>query len=98
MRRWGGRRLRNRFIMADSKLPEGIVRLTHALVEDSALRAWFVALDSLSPSLRGAALQQMAEQMRGGHEDRELIDAIKIMTHPDVYAAIRQTVRERCRV
>ena len=84
--------------MAAPKLPEGIVRLTHALVEDSALRARFVALDSLTPTLRRAALQQMVAQMRSAREDQDLIDALQTMTHPEVYAAVRQTVRERCRV
>ena len=90
--------LRERTIVAELKLPEGIVRLTHALVADAALRSWFVALDSVSPPLRRSALQQMATQMRAAREDQQLIDAVAAMTHPDVYAAVRQTVRERCRV
>jgi hypothetical protein len=46
--------------MAQSIIPEGLVRFTHALVEDASLRSWFVGLEHLSASLRQAAFSQMA--------------------------------------
>ncbi|PYI90315.1 MAG: hypothetical protein DME97_17600 [Verrucomicrobia bacterium] len=82
--------------MARHPIPEGMVRFTHALVEDASLRSWFLSLESLSASLRRAAFRQMAQQMRSDREDPELAAAISALVRPEMYDAILKSVRERC--
>jgi hypothetical protein len=73
-----------------------MVRFTHALVEDAVLRSWFLDLQRVSPSLRHAAFNQMASQMRSDREDPELADAVAALARPGIYDAVLQAARERC--
>ncbi len=73
--------------MAPSMIPEGMVRFTHALVEDASLRSWFLGLERLSASLRPAAFGQMAHQMRADREDPELAAAVSALVRPELYDA-----------
>ena len=82
--------------MARLAIPEGIVRFTHALVEDASLRSWFLSLERLPDSTRRAAFAQMAEQMTSGREDPELTAAASSLIRPEIYDAVRKSVRERC--
>jgi hypothetical protein len=82
--------------MTRSLIPEGMVRFTHALVEDVALRSWFLGLEHLSASLRQAAFSQMAQQMRSDRDDLELAAAASALARPEVYDAVLKAVRERC--
>ena len=82
--------------MAHSTIPEGMVRFTHALIEDAALRSWFLGLQYLSASLRQAAFSQMAQQMRSDGEDLDLAAAASALVRPEMYAAVLKAVRERC--
>jgi len=82
--------------MAQSIIPEGMVRFTHALVEDASLRAWFLGLERLSASLRQAAFSQMAQQMRSDKEDLGLAAAASALARPEMYDAVVKAVRERC--
>ncbi len=84
--------------MADLSIPEGIVRFTHALVEDASLRSWFLSLEQLSASLRRTAFAQMAERMRADREDPDLAAAVSAMTRSELFDAVRQALRERCGV
>ena len=84
--------------MNASQIPPGVVRFTHALVEDAALRSWFLSLDSLAPSLRRQAFSEMARQMKAAREDEELISAVAALAHPELYAAVRDAVLERSRI
>ena len=84
--------------MNEPQLPAGVVRLTHALVEDAALRSWFFSLDLLPTSVRRQAFTQMAEQMKAAREDAELVSAVAALAHPEFYAAVRDAVRERVRM
>ena len=83
--------------MARPAVPEGIVRFAHALVEDAALRSWFLSLERLPDSTRRAAFAQMAQQMTAGSEDIELTTAATSLVRPEVYEAVRKSVVERCR-
>lgn len=82
--------------MAQSTIPEGMVRFTHALVEDTALRSWFLGLEHLSASLRRAAFSQMSQQMRSDREDPELTSAMSALARPEIYSAVLKAVRKRC--
>ncbi len=78
------------------QIPEGVVQLTHALVEDATLRARFLALERLSSSRRRSAFRQMADEMSAAREDSELVAAVSALVRPALYAAVRDSVRERC--
>jgi hypothetical protein len=82
--------------MAQSVIPQGIVRFTHALVEDVSLRSWFLRLEQLSAPLRQAAFSQMAQQMRSDREDLDLSAAASVLARPEMYDAVVKAVRERC--
>ena len=82
--------------MSELAIPEGIVRLTHALVEDAALRSWFLRLEQVPDAVRRAALVQMAQQMTTAREDAELVAAVSALARADLYRAVRQAVGERC--
>ena len=82
--------------MADATIPEGMVRFTHALVEDAALRSWFLDLQRLPSSLRSAAFSKMSQQMRADRADPELATAVVALVRPDIYDAVLKAVRERC--
>lgn len=82
--------------MAESIISDGMVRFTHALVEDARLRAWFLGLEPLSPSLRRAAFSQMSQQMTSDRRDPELAKAVRALAQPEMYDAVVKAVRERC--
>jgi hypothetical protein len=82
--------------MAESITTEGMVRFTHALVEDASLRSWFLGLEQLSTSLRQAAFSEMARRMRSDREDPGLAAAASALARPEIYDAVVKTVRERC--
>ena len=82
--------------MAQPIIPEGMVRFTHALVEDASLRSWFLGLEQLSTSLRQAAFSQMAQQMRSERGDLDLAVAASALARPEMYDAVVKAVRERC--
>jgi hypothetical protein len=84
--------------MAEPCIPEGIVRFTHALVEDASLRSWFLSLEQLSASVRRAAFAQMATQMQAEREDPELVAAVAAMIRSELFDAVRDSLRERCGV
>jgi len=77
-------------------ISEGMVRFTHALVEDAALRSWFLGLEHLSASVRRAAFTQMSRQMESDREDPELAAAVSALARPETYDAVLKAVRERC--
>ena len=82
--------------MAQSMIPEGMVRFTHALVEDAALRSWFLGLEHFSASLRQTAFTQMAQQMRSDGEDLGLAAAASALARAETYDAVLKALRERC--
>lgn len=81
--------------MTPSKVSEGMVKLTQALVETAHLRSWFYALEKLPASLRRTSLSEMAAQMRAAGEDGDLTEAVAALSRPKIYEAILGAVRER---
>ena len=79
-------------------LPEGVVRFTHALVEDASLRSWFLSLEGHTTAMRRTAFKEMAEQMRRESADLELADAVSVMTNAEMFEAVRKSLRDRCGV
>ncbi|MEY2507704.1 MAG: hypothetical protein QOH01_2033 [Verrucomicrobiota bacterium] len=82
--------------MREAAIPEGVVRFTHAVVDDASLRSWFLAMEQLPQSLRSASFSEMAAQMRADGEDRDLAAAVSALTRPELYEAVRNSVRDRC--
>lgn len=82
--------------MSEIAIPEGLVRFTHALVEDAALRAWFLRLERVPDAARGSALVHMAQQMTAAREDAALVAAVSALARPELYQAVRKAVAERC--
>jgi hypothetical protein len=81
--------------MGEFNVPEGLVKLAHALVEDLKLRNSFYALEKLPKRVRKQSFAQMAAQMRANGEDIDLTDAVFALARPKVYEAVLAAVRER---
>ena len=81
--------------MPQSEIPEGMVKLAHALVEAPHLRLWFYSLEQLSGALRNAAFSEMAAQMRDAGEDADLSSAVALLARPKMYETVLAAVRER---
>ena len=81
--------------MPQSAVPEGLVKLTHALVEDVRLRSWFYSLEHVPHTHRDESLLQMAEQMRQAREGSDLVLAVSLLARPKMYATVLAAVRER---
>ena len=82
--------------MSRPAVPEAVVNLVEALIENQALRSWFFAVGDLPSSVRNAAFAGMAAQMRKAGEDAALIDAIAGLARPKMYEIVLTVVRERC--
>jgi hypothetical protein len=84
-----------RFPMAQTIVPEGMVKLAQALVEDAYLRSWFYALDKLPKRLRKKSFSATAAQMRAAGEDVDLTNAVAALARPKVYETVLEAVHER---
>jgi len=76
-------------------VPEGMVKLAHAMVEDVKLRNWFYGLEKLPKRVRKESFGAMAREMRTNGEDVDLTDAVLSLTRPKVYETVLAAVRER---
>ena len=83
--------------MGEMNVPEGMVNLAHALVEDAKLRTWFFALEKLPKRVRKESFAEMAAEMRAKEEDVDLTDAVLALARPKVYETVLAAVRERVR-
>ncbi len=81
--------------MGEMHVPEGMVKLAHALVEDAKLRNWFYALEKLPKRVRKESFAEMAVEMRAKEEDVDLTDAVLALARPKVYETVLAAVRER---
>jgi hypothetical protein len=81
--------------MPQPAVPEGLVKLAHALVESPHLRSWFYSLEHLPRTHRNQALLQMAQHMREAREERDLVSAVSLLVRPKMYATVLAAVRER---
>ena len=81
--------------MPQSAVPEGLVKLAHALVEDAHLRSWFYSLEHVPRTHRNVAFTQMSERMHAAADDADLTAAISILARPKMYETVLAAVRER---
>src|ERR1700730_4048222 len=84
-----------RFDMPHSEVPEGMVKLAHALVETAHLRSWFYALEKLPKALRNKSFSEMEARMRAAGEDSDLADAVAALSRPKVYETVLEAFRDR---
>lgn len=80
--------------MNGEALSDELVRLVQVLVEDARLRAWFQKLDRLPEGPRSVEFARVAAQMKAGHEDPKLVQATALLANPEVYKAVRLTLRD----
>ena len=71
--------------MPQSEVPEGMIKLAHALVETPGLRLWFCSLEQMPDWRRHLAFRRMAAKMQRAGEDRDLTVAIDMLAQPRVY-------------
>ena len=81
--------------MGEMDVPEGMVNLAHALVEDAKLRNCFYTLEKLPKRVRKESFAEMAAEMRAKEEDVDLTDAVLALARPRVYETVLAAVRER---
>jgi hypothetical protein len=78
----------------ETEISQQLAKLVEALVDSGELRAWFFALQKLSPAQREAHLLTMAERMKAGGEEPGLISAVTYLSRPQIYDGVRQTLCE----
>ena len=81
--------------MGEMDVPEGMVNLAHALVEDAKLRNCFYTLEKLPKRVRKESFAEMAAEMRAKQEDVDLTVAVLALARPRVYETVLAAVRER---
>ncbi len=74
-------------------IPEALVQLVQALVNDTALREWFESLAMFSPRERAAEFQAVAARMRDEHHT-DLAHAVSLLAAPGMYEAVQAAVTE----
>jgi hypothetical protein len=75
-------------------IPEKLITLVQLLRESETLRAWHQNLCHMPDAQRGVTIQLMAEQIRAGGEDPELVEAILSLANPQIFAAVSKTLRD----
>jgi|GEM_PF-3798617 len=76
-------------------IPEALVRLVQALVEDAGLREWFESLAMFTPRERMAEFNAVAARMRAGDaEHAGLAHAVALLGAPGMYESVRAAVGE----
>lgn len=75
-------------------IPEKFLTLVQVLRDSDNLRAWFGALGHLPDAQRSAAIHIMAEQMRAGGEEAEMVNDVAALANPQLFAAVARTLRD----
>jgi hypothetical protein len=80
--------------MRDQSVPEEIVTLIHAIMEDPALCEWLFAQEQRPLSARALAFLEMSDRMAAGGEDPAIVSAVSLLARPEIYAAVCCSVRD----
>ena len=80
--------------MAQSHIPDGLVKLTQVLNESNELRLWFVGLKTATFSDRTNAFNTMAKRMREDRRDEEVVSAVFLLAQPEIYRAVLNAVAQ----
>jgi hypothetical protein len=73
---------------------EEFIRLMQVLAGDKDLQQWFLSLEKLPENLRYSLIRGMAERMHADKIDRDLVEALRSLTSPEVYKAAASTIRD----
>ena len=77
-----------------SELPDSLVRVVQAFVEDGDLALWFESLEDLTIAARFAEIRATVARMRQTEGTEEIAHATGLLGTPQVYEAVLGTVRE----
>ena len=80
--------------MAESHIPEGLVKLTQAINESTELKSWFVGLKAATFSDRITAFNSMAKRRREDQHDEDIVRALSSLAHPEIYRAVFKSVTQ----
>lgn len=75
-------------------LPDALVRITQALVEDEGLALWFETVMEADLRVREAEFRQMAKRMRAANADSELTHAVGLLAVPGVSDGVLAAFKE----
>jgi hypothetical protein len=81
-------------VIPSHEMPEELVSILEAILEDDALSAWFLSLQQLPPAVRRMELGGLAARMRAAGEDADLAQAVSALARPELYDAACKTLRE----
>ena len=77
-----------------SELPDSLVRIVQAFVEDDDLALWFESLEDMSVASRFAEIRATVARMRRTEGTEEVAHATSLLGTPQVYESVLGTVRE----
>ena len=75
-------------------LPDSLVRVVQAFVEDDDLALWFESLEDLSVQARFAEIRATVARIRHVPGAEEIAHATSLLGAPQVYESVLGTVRE----
>jgi hypothetical protein len=77
-----------------NELPDSLVRVVQALVDDDDLALWFESLEDMTVSARFAEIRATVARMRQIEGVEEIAHATSLLGAPQVYESVLGTVRE----
>jgi hypothetical protein len=73
---------------------EEFIRILQVISENEELLQWFLSLETLPENLRYSQIRSMAERMLADRVEAVLVEAVRSLAFPDVYAAASKTIRD----
>jgi hypothetical protein len=80
--------------MEDNQIPEDIVPLIDAIIEDPNLRSWFFTLYEMPQKVRMTVLGQMKKKMIEKEKGAEFIHLVEELNDETIFSAVVKTVKE----
>jgi hypothetical protein len=80
--------------MKDNEIPDNIVPLIKAILDDSNLQSLFLNLDKMPENMRISILGQMKEKMKSNNEDPHLIALVDELNKAEIFSAVVKTIKD----
>ncbi len=80
--------------MKDDQIPEDIMPLINAIVEDPNLKSWFFTLSEMPHNVRVSVLGQMKKKMLAKKKGSEFIHLVEELNDEVIFSAVIKTVRK----
>jgi hypothetical protein len=71
--------------MKPEKLPEGLVQILMAFLQDPELRKWFEGMALETPAFRSREFRATAARMEASKDHRDLRHALTLLALPEFY-------------